>query len=157
VTGNFSLGTFGQLDLAPSVLFTPTSSTDSSTWAVQASLLPRSVIALDDFSTLTNANLFPTIFPAGGLSDANTLRVGSLVNYDPVTRTNTPLVGVLDDRFGEYRIQPTGTVTFFDANPRPDPGPIVAGVSARFRAVSANVLNFFTTLGKRGAATQTEF
>ena len=31
------------------------------------------------------------------------------------------------------------------------------GVAARFRAVSANVLNFFTTLNKRGAATQTEF
>src|SRR5262249_38063935 len=66
-------------------------------------------------------------------------------------------IGVLDDRFGEYRIQPTAPVTFFEANPRPDITPIIAGVGGRFRAVSANVLNFFTTLGSRGAATQTEF
>ena len=157
VTGNFSLGTFDQLDLAPAVVFTPTSSPDQSTWAAQTSLIARSVIALDDASTLANANLFPTIFPPGGLSATNTLRVGAKVNFDPNTGTTAPLVGVLDDRFGEYRIQPTAPVTFFEANPRPDAAPLLAGVAARFRAVSANVLNFFTTLNKRGAATQTEF
>src|SRR5262249_44178026 len=56
VTGNFSLGTFDQLDLAPSALFTPTSSSDRTTWAAQTSLIARSVIALDDASTLANAN-----------------------------------------------------------------------------------------------------
>jgi predicted extracellular nuclease len=157
VTGNFSLGTFDQLDLAPSVVFTPTSTPDQSTWAAQTSLIARSVIALDDASTLANANLFPTIFPAGGLSATNTLRVGAKVNFDPNTGTTAPLIGVLDDRFGEYRIQPTAPVTFFEANPRPDVAPLLTGVAARFRAVSANVLNFFTTLNKRGAATQTEF
>ncbi len=157
VTGNFSLGTFDQLDLAPSVVFTPTSSADRSTWATQTDLIARSVIALDDASTVANANLYPTIFPPGGLSASNTLRVGALVNYDTSTQSNTPLVGILDDRFGEYRIQPTETVTFFAANPRPDIAPIVAAVGGRFRAVSANVLNFFTTLGSRGAATATEF
>ena len=157
VTGNFSLGTFDQIDLAPSVIFTPTSSPDQTTWPAQTSLISRSVIALDDASTLANANLFPTIFPPGGLSAANTLRVGAIVNYDPNSGTTTPLMGVLDDRFGEYRIQPTAPVTFFEANPRPDVAPLLAGASARFRAVSANVLNFFTTLNRRGAATQTEF
>jgi hypothetical protein len=156
VTGNFSLGTFDQLDLAPAVVFTPTSSPDQSTWAAQTSLIARSVIALDDASTVANANLFPTIFPPGGLSATNTLRVGAMVNFDPQTNANTPLVGVLDDRFGEYRIQPTAPVTFFEANPRPDVAALFARVGGRFRAVSANVLNFFTTLGKRGAATQTE-
>lgn len=149
VTGNFSLGTFGQVDLAPSLLYTPTSSPDPSTWAARASLNERSVIALDDASTLTNANLFPTLFPQGGLSDGNTLRDGATLN--------APLIGVLDDRFGEYRIEPTSPVTFTDSNPRPDIAPILASVGGRFRAVSANVLNFFTTLGSRGAATQTEF
>ena len=157
VTGNFSLGTFDQLDLAPSVLFTPTSSADQTTWASQTSLIARSVIALDDASTIANANLFPTIFPPGGLSATNTLRVGAQVNFDPNTSTTTPLVGVLDDRFGEYRIQPTAPVTFYDANPRPDIAPILSGVGGRFRAVSANVLNFFTAFGQRGAANQTEF
>ena len=129
MTGNFSLGTFGQLDLAPSVLFTPTHSADRATWADQASLLTRSVIALDDASTLSNANLFPTIFPPGGLSASNTLRVGAIVNYDSTTGQNAPLVGVLDDRFGAYRIQPAAPVTFHVANPRP-PAPAATARSA---------------------------
>ena len=157
VTGNFSLGTFGQLDFAPSVLFTPTHSPDQATWAPHADLITRSVIALDDASSLANTSLFPTIFPQGGLSAANTLRVGAIVNYNAATGTNTPLVGVLDDRFGAYRIEPTAPVTFYAANPRPAIGPILAGVGGRFRAVSANVLNFFTTFGSRGADSQTEF
>ncbi len=157
VTGNFSLGTFDQLDLAPSVLYGPTTSANPASWPGQASLIRRSVIALDDASTLANTSLYPTMFPAGGLSAANTLRVGALVNYDANTATNTPLAGVLDDRFGEYRIQPTSPVTFYNANPRPDIAPILSGVGGRFRAVSANVLNFFTTFGSRGADTQTEF
>jgi predicted extracellular nuclease len=157
VTGNFSLGTFDQLDLAPALQYAPTGNPNQATWPVQTSLITRSVIALDDASTLANASLYPTIFPPGGLSATNTLRSGAIVNYDAGTQTNTALVGVLDDRFGEYRVQPTAPVTFYPANPRPDIAPILTNTGARFRAVSANVLNFFTTLGSRGAATQTEF
>jgi len=149
VTGNFNLGTFGQVDLAPSLLYTPTSSANRSTWPTQTSLNRRSVIALDDNSTLSNAALYPTLFPQGGLSAANTLRVGAYVN--------SPFVGVLDDRFGEYRVQPTSPVTFDNANDRPSIAPISARIGSRFLAVSANVLNFFTTFGSRGAANQTEF
>jgi predicted extracellular nuclease len=157
VTGNFSLGTQGWVDLAPSVLFVPTSTASQFEWPLRTSLNQRSVFALDDGSTLTNTNLYPTLFPQGGLSASNTLRAGDLVNYDAVSKSNTPLVGVLDDRFGEYRLEPTAPVTFFNANARPAISPILAGVGGRYRAVSANVLNFFTTLGSRGAQTQTEF
>jgi predicted extracellular nuclease len=157
VTGNFSLGTQGWIDLAPSLLYVPTRTATQATWPNQADLNSRSVVALDDASTLTNTNLFPTLFPTGGLSASNTLRAGSLVNYDPGTQTNTPLIGVMDDRFGEYRVQPTAAVTFYAANPRPDITSLLTGVGGRFRATSANVLNFFVTLGSRGAATSTEF
>jgi predicted extracellular nuclease len=158
VTGNFSLGTFGQIDLAPALQYVPTAFTgNATTWAAAQSLITRSVIALDDASTLANANLYPTLFPAGGLSASNTLRSGDLLNYDAGTHTNSPLIGVLDDRFGEYRIQPTAAVTFYPANPRPAIAPVLASTASRFRGVSANVLNFFTTLGSRGAATATEF
>jgi uncharacterized protein len=75
------------------------------------------------------------------------------VNFDPSTRINSPLVGILDDRFGVYRIQPAAPVTFHNANARP-PVPRVGG---RLRAAAANMLNFFTTFGSRGAANQTEF
>ncbi len=153
VTGNFSLGTFDQIDLAPSLLYSPTTVIGTAaSWGAATGLVQRSVIALDDASTLANANLYPTIFPQGGLSATNTLRSGDTIN-------NSPLVGVLDDRFGEYRIQPTAAVTFASANPRPAIAPILTSVGGRFRAVSANVLNFFTFIGPpgRGAQTQVEF
>ena len=149
VTGNFSLGTLGQVDLAPAVLFAPTVTLNQSTWPVQTDLNKRSVIALDDGSTLANASLYPTLFPPGGLGASNTLRVGA--------RTGSPVAGVLDDRYGEYRVQTTTSPSFSNDNPRPAIAPILSSVGGRFRAVSANVLNFFTTLGSRGAASQTEF
>ena len=77
VTGNFSLGSFGQLDLAPAVLVTPTNvpdaSSDKAAWSAQADLNARSALALDDGSSLGNVNLpIPTLFPQGGLSGTHT-------------------------------------------------------------------------------------
>lgn len=178
VTGNFNLGGFGQIDLAPRVLFTPTQSADRASWPTTTDLNARSILALDDGSSLANASLYPTLFPQGGLSASNTLRTGALVNYDGATQTNSPLIGILDDRYGSYRVQPTAPVTFFDANPRPtiahilpaiagryqvrrlsgaQPAAAAVASDGRYRAVSANVLNFFVTLNKRGAATALEF
>jgi predicted extracellular nuclease len=159
VVGNFSLGQFGQIDLAPNVLFQPTHSIgDSASWAAAANLVARSRIALDDGSTLSNTNInggTVAPYPDPGLSDANTLRVGALVN--PNGDAPVPLVGVLDDRFGAYRIHPLTAVTFSNApNPRTHTAATAAAAGARFTIVSANVLNFFTTLGSRGAFTVTE-
>ena len=160
VTGNFNLGHFGQIDLAPSVLYQPTQQTGTpATWGAAADLVNRSLIALDDGSTQSNASLNDgTVapYPAPGLSDSNTLRVGALVNSNG-DNPPSPLVGILDDRFGAYRIQPLSAVSFTNvSNPRPDTAAVAAAAAARFRIVSANVLNFFTTLGSRGAATATE-
>jgi predicted extracellular nuclease len=160
VTGNFSLGRFGQIDLAPEVLYQPTQQVGTAvTWGNAADLVARSLIALDDASTQADGGInggTVAPYPPPGLSNANTLRVGALVNANG-DNPPTPLVGILDDRFGAYRIQPVSSVTFSNApNPRPDTAAIAAAVGARFRIVSANVLNFFVTLGSRGAATQTE-
>src|SRR5262249_33865436 len=121
----------------------------------------RSLIALDDASTQSDAGInggTVAPYPPPGLSNANTLRVGALVNADANGgNPPTPLIGVLDDRFGAYRIQPVSPVTFSNTgNPRPDTAAVANAAGARFRIVSANVLNFFVTLGSRGAATQTE-
>jgi predicted extracellular nuclease len=161
VTGNFNLGTFGQIDLAPAVRYQATQTPgNSSTWAIAADLNARSVISLDDGSTSSNANLNGggvAPYPQGGLSASNTLRTGALVNPGVGGGAPTPLVGVLDDRFGTYRLQPTTPVTFSNApNLRPDTNAQTTALGGRFHAASANVLNFFTTLGSRGAQTATE-
>jgi predicted extracellular nuclease len=160
VTGNFSLGQFGQIDLAPGVLYQPTQRVGTTaTWAAATDLVLRSRIALDDGSTQSGASLnggTVAPYPSPGLSDANTLRVGALVNPNG-NNPPVPLIGVLDDRFGAYRLQPISPVTFSNAaNPRPATADVAAAAGARFRLVSANVLNFFTTLGSRGAATAAE-
>ena len=160
VAGNVNLGNFGQIDLAPSVLYQPTHSIgNTASWLAAADLNARSRIALDDGSTASNANInggTVAPYPAPGLSNANTLRVGALVNPN-AGGLPTPLVGVLDDRFGAYRVHPTEPVTFSNAsNPRPDTAAVAAAAASRFVIVNANVLNFFTTLGSRGAATPDE-
>ena len=84
VVGNVNLGRFGQIELAPSLLYQPTQTLGNAvSWAAAANLIARSRIALDDGSTQSNANLnggTVAPYPPPGLSDANTLRVGALVN-----------------------------------------------------------------------------
>jgi predicted extracellular nuclease len=159
VTGTYDLGTFGQVDLAPSVLYQPTQSIGSgSSWGTATDLNSRSLISMDDGSTSSDATLNGgglAPYPAPGLSASNTLRVGALVN--PNGGTPLPLTGILDDRYGSYRIQPTSAVTFSNApNPRPNTAAVGTSLGGRFHLASANVLNFFTTLGSRGAATAQE-
>ncbi len=159
VTGNYNLGAYGQIDLAPAVLYQPTQSTgNTTTWGAAQDLNNRSLISLDDGSSSSNATLNGgglAPYPPPGLSASNTLRVGALVN--PNGGTPMPLVGILDDRYGSYRIQPTGAVTFSNSSdPRPDTAATASALGGRFHVASANVLNFFTTLGSRGAATAQE-
>jgi predicted extracellular nuclease len=161
VTGNFSLGRFGQIDLAPQVLYQPTQTTGNAvSWGAATDIVKRSLISLDDGSTSSGVGLnggTVAPYPPPGLTESNTLRVGALVNSSGQD-SPTPLIGILDDRFGSYRIQPVDAVSFSNGpNPRPNSAAVAAAVDARFRIVSANVLNFFTTLGSRGAATATEF
>jgi predicted extracellular nuclease len=74
---------------------------------------------------------------------------------DPIRRGDlaTGLEGILHFDRGVFRLQPTGTVGFAERNPR-EPAPTVAG---DIKIASFNVLNYFTTLGSRGARTAAEF
>jgi predicted extracellular nuclease len=97
----------------------------------------RRRLLIDDGSTRQNPPTVPFTSPQA-------LRLGDTV---------TGLTGVLHYGFGLYRLQPTAPVTFTRSNPRPAaPDPVGGNV----RVASFNTLNWFTTLGSRGATTAQE-
>jgi uncharacterized protein len=152
VTETFTLGRFGELSLsAGGRLSNPTSVVEPGAPAIAlADANDRSRIILDDANGQQNRD--PILYPQpGGLTAANTLRIGDTV---------TPQTFVLEQRFGTYRLQPVGTVAFTHDNPRPADPPVVGG---DVRVASFNVLNYFNGDGlgggfptERGAETQVE-
>jgi predicted extracellular nuclease len=134
VTETFTLARFGEVSLSVGGrLRNPTNIVAPGAPAIlQQDINNRSRILLDDGNN--QQNIDPTIHPTGGLSASNTLRSGYTVNG---------LAGILEQRFGVYRVQPVGPVTFNPTNPRsatPDP------VGGNLKVAALNVLNFFTTL-----------
>lgn len=96
----------------------------------EANLLSR--IKLDDGRTSQNPD--PAYHPNGMVFDlSNLFRGGDLVQ---------DATGVLDYRFGEYKLQPTVGATYIPANPRP----MVPFMDSELKLASFNVLNYFTTL-----------
>jgi predicted extracellular nuclease len=161
VTGNDTLGSFGEVALATQRLFNPTEIAAPGAAAnAQAAANALQLIILDDGSSFTNAALDPKPFPQGGGLDADlprTLRLGDTVNGQ--------ITGIFDHRFGNYRIvQPL--VNFNATNPRPS---LPAAPGKALRVASFNVLNYYTTFGSgnncgpsftvscRGASDVTEF
>ena len=98
-------------------------------------------------------NIDPTVYPDGGLSASNTLRIGDSTDGGTF---------VFEQRFDLYRLQPTGELADFDpTNPRPEEPEDVGG---HVRVASFNVLNYFNGDGlgggfptARGAETPFEF
>jgi len=134
----FDLGRFGEVSLSGAGrLYTPTAvATPGAAALERLDLNNRSRIVLDDGNS--QQNIDPTRYPAGGLSATNTLRVGD---------TLPSLTGVLESRFGDYRIQPVGPISFAATNPRtPAPAPVGGTV----KVASFNVLNFFNGNGLGG-------
>ena len=154
VTEVFTLARFGEAALSVGGrLANPTNvvAPGAPALALQA-LNDRSRILLDDGNN--QQNIDPTFYPQGGLSASNTLRVGD---------TTPSLTGVLDQRFGAYRVQPVdpADVVFVHSNPRPAaPDPVGGDV----RILGFNVLNYFNGNGvgggfptERGADSLVEF
>lgn len=149
----FNYDRFGEVVLAlPQTgrerLYTPTSYVEPG-GAAQAVAADngRRRITLDDGLSVQNPQR--TRHPNGEpFSLTNRFRGGDTV-------TNT--VGVLDERFGVYRVQPTGAAEYTPVNPRTAAPDEVGG---SLKVASLNVLNYFTTFGgpnDRGADDQTEF
>ncbi len=152
VTETFTLARFGEVSLSVNGrLFNPTNITTPGAAAIaQQDLNNRSRIVLDDGNG--QQNIDPTLIPAGGLSASNTLRSGY---------TTSSAGGVLDQRFGLYRLQPVAAISFSADNPRPT---APDGVGGTIKVASMNVLNYFNGNGvgggfptARGAETVVEF
>ncbi|MDJ0954159.1 MAG: ExeM/NucH family extracellular endonuclease [Acidimicrobiia bacterium] len=136
-TDTFNLPSFGEVWIAAdTVVSQPTNVFpvgDPDLQALADENMARAII-LDDGSTSAPAEV--PYLPDGG-----TLRLGD---------TASTVTGVMHYSFGLFRINPTVEVTFTASNPRPMSAPDVGGdvVIASF-----NVLNYWTTLGGRGAST----
>lgn len=139
VSENYNLGRYGELVLSNGRLINPTNVTTpgAAANALQAANdLNR--ILLDDGQTQQNPD--PIIHPAPELSAFNTVRAGDTV---------ANLSGVLNYSFNEYRVQPTGPVSFTNTNPRPTE-PTINKADDHIRIVSFNVLNYFNGDGLGG-------
>ncbi|MES3023407.1 MAG: ExeM/NucH family extracellular endonuclease [Pseudomonadota bacterium] len=142
VADTLNLGRFGELSLVTGGrMFTPYSHPTISDPAVVVDLNRRSQILLDDGSSASNPVPTPYLSAAG--SDG-TRRTGDIAGN---------VRGILMWAFDAWRIQPTAAVSFVSANPRPAAPSAVGGT---LRAGGMNVLNYFTTLGSRGANTSVE-
>ena len=120
--------------------FTHDSTPDAAGFAAHQANLARRRIILDDDANGSNQALEQDLnifHPIPGLSTANFFRGGDSI---------TGLKGVLDFGFSEYRVRPIVGVfdySFQQENPRPlSP----ASVGGSIKVVSANVLNYFTTI-----------
>ncbi|MCP4427888.1 MAG: ExeM/NucH family extracellular endonuclease [Chloroflexi bacterium] len=104
----------------------------------------RSRIMLDDGRGGSNPD--PARHPNGATFDlTNRFRGGDQVQN---------VVGVMDYAFGNYKVQPTDGADYIPLNPRANPHDAVGG---NLKVASFNVLNYFTTLGSRGAGDAEEF
>ena len=136
VSGNFTLGRFGELDLSVDApLDNPTNvvAPGAAANALQ-DLNNVSRIQLDDGSTVQNPQPLPPY-----LDPDLTRRVGD---------STIGLTGVLSETFGSYEVQPTKAVNFVNDNVRPLDPPDVG--PALIRVAGFNVLNYFTTLDDSG-------
>ena len=150
VSDNEGLGQFGEVVLSVGRLSTPTNIVAPGA-AAQAQAMANFLnsIVLDDAAGGSYPN--PTPFLADSAGRGLTRRGGSTI---------TGVTGILDEKSGFYRVEPTAPVTFTDANPRATP-PIVGG---SLRVAMGNVLNLFNGNGTgggfptaRGADTLVEF
>jgi len=144
VTGTQNLGIFGELVLADGGrLFNPTNAIDpnepdNSAVGAAAEANRRRQILLDDGSDRRNPDPLP--FLAEGVPPR-------------ASDTVSGLTGILGFGFRSYRVYPVEAVAIERDNPR-TARPAEVGGSHRIAAF--NVLNYFTTLGERGAETAAE-
>jgi predicted extracellular nuclease len=142
----FNFDRYGEIVLSTARQFQPTALYEpgSPEAAQLADLNLRSRIQLEDGRTSQNPD--PALHPNGlEFTLDNRFRGGDIVQN---------VTGVMDYDFGAYQIQPTAGADYTADNSRPD---APADVGGNIKAAAFNVLNYFTTLGSRGADDPEEF
>lgn len=153
VTDNYNLGRYGQVTLtsdAPLLQYTQQHAPDVQGYAAYADAIVLDQILLDDGSSRQNPSQVLGR-DAAALSAENTLRVGD---------ATASVLGVLDQFIAgseqayetTYRIQPTETPNFAGSQ-RPGPEALAAVRDANLTVASANVLNYFNTIGSNATFT----
>ncbi|MEM7643339.1 MAG: ExeM/NucH family extracellular endonuclease, partial [Pseudomonadota bacterium] len=160
---NFNFDRFGELVVSAGVQLQPTQIFDAQTEAADvaalqaANLLNR--LAIDDGVSAQNPDSFGYIAntTAGDDGDGILSAGDDFTMGNPAPRLGAeiiePIEGVLTFSFGEYKVVPTGTL---DIDPATNDGAREAtppAVEGDLKVVSFNALNYFTTLGERGATT----
>lgn len=138
VNDNYDLGRYGSLTLGSSRHFIPTSVAEPGEDAAmveELNTLDR--LVLDDGSNRQNPAVVP--YPSPELSASATIRAGDTVN---------DLVGVLDYRFSEWRLQPLSAPSFTQGNPRTSSPELEE--SGALVVASFNILNYFNGDGMGG-------
>lgn len=131
VISSDNLARYGELTLAESDQTIATEILEPGPAAVQTSQRQRQQrVRLDDGFRIQQPRPIP--WPPGGLSGERTVRAGD--QFDQ-------LVGVLDFRFGHWRLQPDATPRVLTANPRQPPPP--RPLEPHLRVVALNLGNYF--------------
>jgi uncharacterized protein len=141
VNENYDLGRYGSFTVGAGRLyqFTQTDAPSVEGYAAHLEAAKLDRLFIDDGSAYQNPDVIR--YPDLGLSYENTMRSGDTIE---------PIVGVMDERYGSYRLQPTDAtqVSFDDpTNARiaaPERNNRRCG-KAELRVASFNVLNYFNT------------
>lgn len=152
VIDSWNLARYGELTLAAGDQVAPTEYLEPGPQAAQiASRNLQQRVLLDDGRSLRQPD--PVPWPPEGLTGKNTIRSGDKVHE---------LSGILDYRFGAWRIQPEKPPVFESVNDRP-PAP-ARPVDPHIRIMSMNLENYFNGDGEgegfptpRGAPTVPAF
>jgi len=153
----YTLGRYGEVVLSSGGRLVQPTQTENPGAAANAKQAVNNLnrIILDDDSNIQNPD--PVIYPAPGLSAANTLRVGY---------TTQNLTAIMSYGFSAYRLHPVQTITW-SATPNPrtaTPPAINTSGTPNVKIAAFNVLNYFNGDGlgggfptPRGADSTTEF
>lgn len=138
VIDHYNLAVFGELTLAASDQVSPTEYLLPGPEARQTSQRNQQQrVFLDDGKSVRNPD--PVPWPPAGLEHPHTVRAGDTI---------TQLEGVLDFRFGQWRIQPDRQPQFKRSNARPAPPEKPPGHS--YRVMTLNLENYFNGDGQGG-------